>query len=224
MEPRRVSDALTEARRPPDPSLTDRMRIRPDPDRADFWRVAPEVLSHLLQASENLAANRRKDTMTRLLALIGAVALCGTGLLAQAADPATGTWELNLSKSKYVPAATAPRSQTRTYRVEGNQDVAHHTGVDGQGNPTLIEFTATLDGKICPLKGYADWDAISMKKIDTYTTEFTQYRDGKASLVGKRVISKDGKTMTVTANGTSAKGEKVELLAVFDRVERGISR
>jgi hypothetical protein len=162
--------------------------------------------------------------MSRLLVLIGATIVCAAALVAQTADPATGTWELNLAKSKYVPARLAPRSQTRTYRVEGNRDIARHTTVDAQGNQGLIEFTATLDGKISPLKGYADWDAISMKKIDAYTTEFTQYRDGKATLAGKRVVSKDGKTMTVSATGTAANGEKVETVAVFDKVDRGTSR
>jgi hypothetical protein len=162
--------------------------------------------------------------MIRLLTLIGLTTLAAATVLAQTVDPATGTWELNLAKSKFIPARMAPRSQTRTYRVEGNQDIARHTGVDAQGNPTLIEFTATLDGKVCPLKGYADWDAISMKKIDGYTTEFTQYRDGKATLFGKRVVSKDGKTMTVSAQGAGANGEKVDLVTVFDRVDRGTSR
>ena len=161
--------------------------------------------------------------MTRLLVLIGATMCAAATLGAQAADPATGTWELNAAKSTFAPAGTAPRSQTRTYRVEGNRDVARHTGIDAQGKPMLIEFTATLDGAICPLKGYADWDAISMKKIDTYTTEFTQYRNGKAELSGKRTISKDGKTMTVNATGTAANGDKVEIKAVFDKVERKIS-
>lgn len=162
--------------------------------------------------------------MTRLLVLIGATICAAASLAAQAADPATGTWEMNVAKSTFVPASTAPRSQTRTYRVEGNRDIAHHTGVDAQGNPTLIEFTATLDGKVCPLKGYADWNAISMKKIDANTTEFTQYRDGKPTLSGKRVVSNDGKTMTVSARGTAANGDKVEIDAVFDKVERKISR
>lgn len=162
--------------------------------------------------------------MIRLLTLIGLTALAAATVLAQTADPATGTWELNVAKSKFVPARMAPRSQTRTYRVEGNQDIARHTGADAQGNPTLIEFTATLDGKACPLKGYADWDAISMKKIDTHTTEFTQYRDGKATLSGKRVVSKDGKTMTISAQGTAVNGEKVDHVMVFDRVARGTSR
>lgn len=162
--------------------------------------------------------------MTRTLALVGALAIGAAALAAQAPDAMTGTWELNLAKSKYVPASMAPRSQTRTYRVEGNKTVAHHTGIDSQGNPSRIEFTVTLDGKPAPLKGYPDWDAISMKKIDPYTTEFTQYRDGKATLVGKSIVSKDGKTLTVTATGTGANGGKVETLAVFDRVEEGTSR
>ena len=159
--------------------------------------------------------------MTRLFVFAGAAVLCAAALAAQAVDPATGTWELNVAKSKFTPARLAPRTQTRTYRVEGNRDTARHTTVDAQGNQTLIEFTATLDGKRAPLKGYADWDSIAMKKIDAYTTEFTQYRDGKATLSGRRVVSKDGKTMTVTATGTAANGEKVDTLAVFDKVDRG---
>lgn len=155
--------------------------------------------------------------MLRLLVLICSAPLLTVAIPAQAADPASGAWELNLAKSKFVPARLAPRSQTRTYQVEGAQETARHTGVDGQGNPTLIEFTATYDGKDHPLKGYADWDSIAMKRIDAYTTEFTQSRGGKVTLTGRRVVSTDGKTMTVTAKGTSAKGEPVDLAMVFDK-------
>jgi hypothetical protein len=155
--------------------------------------------------------------MTRLLALIGAVALFTMTISAQTADPASGAWELNLTKSKYVPATLAPRSQTRTYQVKGNQETARHTGVDAQGHPTLIEFAATYDGKDYPLKGYPDWDSIALKRIDAYTTEFTQSRGGKVTLSGRRVVSKDGKTMTVTAKGTSAKGERVDMAMVFEK-------
>jgi len=155
--------------------------------------------------------------MARLFALICSVALSTMAISAQAADPASGTWELNLGKSRFVPATLAPRSQTRTYQVQGEQETARHTGVDSKGNPTLIEFTATYDGKDCPLKGYPDWDSIAMKRIDAYTTEFTQSRGAKVTLTGKRVVSKDGKTMTVTAKGTSAKGEPVDLAMVFEK-------
>ena len=155
--------------------------------------------------------------MARLLLVIGAVALSTMTISAQAADPASGAWELILTKSKFVPATQAPRSQTRTYQVKGEYETARHTGVDAQGNPTLIEFTATYDGKDCPLKGYPDWDSIAMKRIDAYTTEFTQSRGGKVTLSGRRVVSTDGKTMTVTAKGTTAKGERVDHVMVFEK-------
>jgi hypothetical protein len=155
--------------------------------------------------------------MARLLALIGAVALSTMTMSAQGTDPASGTWELNLAKSKFVPANQAPRSQTRTYLVKGDQETARHTGVDAQGKPTLIEFTVSYDGKHHPLKGYADWDSIAMKRIDAYTTEFTQSRGGKVALSGRRVVSKDGKTMTITAKGTTATGEPVDSLLVFEK-------
>lgn len=155
--------------------------------------------------------------MVRLLALIGAVAVFGTTTSAQGTDPASGTWELNLAKSKFVPASLAPRSQTRTYQVKGSQETARHTSVDAQGNKTLIEFTAGYDGKDYPLKGYPDWDSISLKRIDAYTTELTQSRGGKVTLSGKRVVSKDGKTMTVTAKGTTVKGEPVDLEIVLEK-------
>jgi len=180
----------------------------------EFKRAA-HVRSHAHESEEMLCATRRNN-MARLLACIGAVALSMT-ISAQAADPASGVWELNLTKSTFVPATHTPRSQTRTYQVKGKQETARHTGVDAQGNPTLIEFTATYDGKDYPLKGYPDWDSIAMKRIDAYTTEFTQSRGGKVTLSGKRVVSKDGKTMTVTAKGTTAKGERVDYQIVLDK-------
>ena len=49
-----------------------------------------------------------------------------------------------------------------TVATPAQQETARHTGVDGQGNPTLIEFTATYDGKDHPLQGYAKRDSIAM--------------------------------------------------------------
>ena len=104
--------------------------------------------------------------MSRSFALIGAVALSAVTLISgQPVDAASGTWELSLAKSRFVPASRAPKSQTRTYQVQANQETARHTGIDAQGNKTLIEFTVSYDGKSYPLKGYPDWDSISMRRI-----------------------------------------------------------
>jgi hypothetical protein len=128
-----------------------------------------------------------------------------------------GNWELNLSKSKFVPAADAPRSQARVYQVVGQQETGRHTGVNAQGNPNVIEFTASYDGKDYPYKGSPDTDTVALTRVDANTTTFTQSREGKVVLTGTRVVSPDGKTLTITAKGTNAKGQRVDNVIVYDR-------
>jgi hypothetical protein len=128
-----------------------------------------------------------------------------------------GNWELNLSKSKFVPAGDAPRSQARVYQVVGQQETGRHTGVNAQGNPSVIEFTAAYDGKDYPYKGSPDTDTVALTRVDANTTTFTQSREGKLVLTGTRVVSPDGKTLTITAKGTNAKGQPVDNVIVYDR-------
>jgi hypothetical protein len=133
------------------------------------------------------------------------------------ANPLTGIWELNLAKSKFVPAASALKSQTRNYQVVGQQEKGVHTGIDAEGKPNRIEFTVTYDGKDYPYKGSPDYDTLSVTVVDRFTTSFTQKRAGKVVLTGRRVVSKDGKTLTITAKGTNAKGEPIDNVVVFDK-------
>lgn len=137
-------------------------------------------------------------------------------LAAQAADPLVGTWELSIAKSKYTPGP-APKSETRTYVVAGQEIQATSTGVDADGKPTSRQWTVNYDGKDRPATGSPDADALSLKRIDAFTAEFTQKKAGKVVATGRRVISKDGKVMTVTTKGTNAKGQAVANLEVFDR-------
>jgi hypothetical protein len=135
---------------------------------------------------------------------------------ASQANLIAGNWELNLSKSKFIPADAAPRSQSRVYQVQGQQETGRHTGVDAQGKPTLIEFTVSYDGKDYPYKG-PDFERLSVKHVDANTTTFTQSRAGQVVLTGTRVVSPDGKTLTITAKGTNAKGQKIDNIMVFER-------
>ena len=57
----------------------------------------------------------------------------------------------------------------------------------------------------------------SLKKINDRTSEIRYTRAGKLSRVSKRTISSDGKTLTITAKGTNAKGEKYNNVSVFEK-------
>jgi hypothetical protein len=156
--------------------------------------------------------------LVRALAF-GAVLTLGLrpmSLSAQATDPASGTWELNLAKSKFSPGPP-PKSQTRTFEATGADVKYTLKGIDAEGKPTLVRYTAKYDGKDYPVTGSQDFDAISLKHVDAVTAEATLKKGGKVVATTKRVVSKDGKTLTLTTIGTNAKGQAVNNVAVFDK-------
>jgi hypothetical protein len=158
------------------------------------------------------------QSLVRTLAF-GAVLTLGVpavSLFAQAADPASGTWELNLAKSKFSPGP-APKSQTRTYEVTGDDVKYSLKGIDADGKPALVEYTAKYDGKDYPVTGATDFDTISLKRVNATTAKATLKKGGKVVQTARRVVSKDGKTLTLTTKGTNAKGQTVNNVAVFDK-------
>src|SRR5262249_47539956 len=121
----------------------------------------------------------------------------------------TGTWKLNLAKSKFSPGPP-PRSQTLTYETVGQGFKATNEGVDAQGNPTKGVFGVYFyDGKSYPITGVPDYDASSYKAVNESTVEMTRTKAGKTIQTQTRVMSPDGKTLTFTATGTNAKGEQI---------------
>src|SRR6202043_2309765 len=140
---------------------------------------------------------------------------------AMGADMLAGTWKLNVAKSKYSPGP-APQSNTVKFEsVDGGIKLVAD-GLDSQGKKTHNEYTAKFDGKDYPTKPMLDGkpnpnaaDAVSYKKIDDYTYEVTNKLKGKALTVARHVISKDGKTRTVTTTGTNAQGQKQNDTTVF---------
>ena len=144
------------------------------------------------------------------------LALSGVDLAAQGTDPVVGTWALNVVKSKYSPGP-APKSEMRTYVVAGQDIKATAKGVDGAGKPTVAEWAVNYDGKDRPQTGNPDADALSLKRIDAFTTEFTQKRAGKVVITGTRTISRDGKVMTITTKGTNARGQAINDVEVFEK-------
>ena len=133
-----------------------------------------------------------------------------------AADPTIGTWKLNPSKSAYVPG---PKPKTATITYEETADGIKRTGqsTDAEGKTTSFEYTAKYHGKDYPVTGTDLYDTISIKRINDHTVESTLKKSGKVTSRARRVVSKDGKTMTLTINGTDAKGEKMQNLAVYDK-------
>src|ERR1700687_2641147 len=101
-----------------------------------------------------------------------AFALLGLAATLVAANPAIGTWKLNLDKSKYSPGP-APKSATITY--EETTDGIKRTGdsVDAEGKRASFEYTAKYDGKEYPVSGSDDFDTITLQQINDHTVQAT---------------------------------------------------
>jgi hypothetical protein len=144
------------------------------------------------------------------------IAAAAVELAAQGADPVVGTWELNVAQSKYTPGP-APKSETRTYVVAGQDIKASSKGVDGTGKPTAASWNVNYDGKYRPQTGNPNADTLSLKRVNAFSAEFTQKRAGKVVITGTRTISPDGKVMTITSKGTNARGQTIDDVEVYEK-------
>ena len=143
----------------------------------------------------------------------------GAGLVhvsAQASNPRIGTWKLNVEKSKYNPGP-APQSNTMKVEASGDGEKATTEGVNAAGTATKTEYTAQYDGKDYPMTGSQNVETVSFKRIDARTMGRTDKKGDKVVQTSTRVVSEDGKTMTVTTKGTNAQGQAVENVTVWEK-------
>ncbi len=151
--------------------------------------------------------------------LVAVIAMWGAAsLLAGAQSPAAtdeelivGTWNLNVAQSKYSPGP-APRNQKRSYAIHPEGVKATITTTYADGHSETIQYVAKYDGIEYPVTGSAEADAIALKRINAYTAEATLTHAGKIIGTARRVISQDGKTMTITF-----KGSNINNVAVYEK-------
>jgi len=150
------------------------------------------------------------------ISLVTCCAIVLASSVALAAESWLGTWKLNTAKSKYSPGP-APKSLTLTW--EATADGIKHAaeGVNGEGEPMHSGYVPKYDSTDVPYTGNPDADMSSAKKIDDNSYENVWKKDGKTTITAKVVVSKNGKTMTITQTGTNAKVEAVKNTAIYDR-------
>jgi len=137
------------------------------------------------------------------------------GVVCLAADPQIGTWKLNESKSKITPG-TLKNTQV-VYSSTLGQVKVKSDGIDANGKPIHVEWSGKLDGKDYPVTGDPNSDTRSYTKVNDRTLTTTNKKNGEVTVTGEIVISSDGKTRTVTINGTTPKGKKFNNVAVYDK-------
>jgi hypothetical protein len=130
--------------------------------------------------------------------VVAGLLIAGSSQLAgQGADVRVGTWKLNLAKSS-PGTGPAPQSVTRTYEAfEGDGVKYTAVAVAADGKRTVQTYAGHQDGKDCVWTGSTTVDAISLKRNDARSFDFTQKKAGKVVTTGRNVVSSDGKTLYV---------------------------
>jgi hypothetical protein len=132
-----------------------------------------------------------------------------------AADPIVGTWKLNVAKSKFT-AGSELTAGTRVYTEANGLYTLDQklTGTDGKETSSRAQYR---DGKEEKQGTAGPADTTLGKKIDANTWDFDLKKDGKVVGHVHRVVSADGKTLTVHDTGMQLSGATGNETLVFDK-------
>ena len=153
---------------------------------------------------------KKRTILLTLATLFAAVLVCFA-----AEDANMGTWKLNEAKSKI--AAGTGKNVTVVYAATGDSVKVTVDGVDAAGKPAHNEWTGKFDGKDYPVTGDSTADTRAYTRVNDHTLSLTNKKGGKVNVTGTVAVSADGKSRTVTLNGTDAKGKKFTSIAVYDK-------
>jgi hypothetical protein len=132
-----------------------------------------------------------------------------------AADPIAGTWTLDVAKSKFTTGA-ALTAGTRVYSEANGLYTLDQklTGTDGKEMANRVQYR---DGKEEKQATAGSVDTTLAKKIDANTWDFDLKKDGKVVGHVHRVVSADGKMLTVHNTGMLLSGATGDETLVFDK-------
>jgi hypothetical protein len=138
-------------------------------------------------------------------------------VISPADDPFSGTWVLNVPKSKIPPPYPVPKSQIARVVVDASNVEFTEDIVNESDERLAIHLKARFDGKDYPVTGTPSADMVAFQRVDRSTIKGLTKKDGKVIMQEMAIVSPDGRTMTNTYTSTDAAGKQVIAIAVFDK-------
>jgi hypothetical protein len=111
-------------------------------------------------------------------------------------DVVLGVWKVDLAQSRYYPGPP-PLSETRTFTRDKGGIMGIVLRRNANGSEERIEYRADFDQEY-PVSGTEAYDAVRFRRIDAYTSDAVLSHASRVFGTARRVISKDGRTMTIT--------------------------
>lgn len=152
---------------------------------------------------------------TQIAAVAVGLSFLATTAGLAAENPHMGTWKLNEAKSTFAPGMG--RNTTVVYAEQGDKIKVTVDGTDKEGKPTHSVWIGKFDGKPYPVEGNLPYNSVAYRVVNDRTNEITATKDGKMVWNGTIEVSPDGKSRTVTVNGTDENGKKFEAKILYDK-------
>jgi hypothetical protein len=149
----------------------------------------------------------------RLLKMSAVVLAMSISLFA-AESPFSGTWKLNLAKSKMTPPV--PKSDIAVVNADENGLKLNEDVISDKGEALKISYEAKFDGKDYPVTGDPSSDSVSYQRVNANTLKGQTKKAGKVAMDATIVVSKDGKITTVNYTDYS-QAKPAKGIGVYDK-------
>ena len=129
--------------------------------------------------------------------------------------PLVGVWKLNPSQSHFSHG-NLPLSLVLTISADGADGIQYSSKnhlVDGSNGGA--SFHAKFDGKDYPVTGGADYNIVSVRRINGNTFNVKMKKDGQVIVDTTYTVAPDGRSLT--RKGTANHGEMNQFNEWFDR-------
>lgn len=132
-------------------------------------------------------------------------------------DAFLGTWRIRPGESRYE-LGEAPREAVYQIDRDGQWLLFAGRWMDAQGRRLEMSFASIPDGEPHPYEDPAVADTLTTTLVDARTLDTAPIKDGRVVAHGRRVLSEDGRTMTITQSGTRPDGTPFANVSVYERV------
>ena len=132
-------------------------------------------------------------------------------------DPFGGVWILKVQQSRYADGDCPKRMRIEMESVVEGVRYRSET-IDKNGTSRRAEYTAGYDGREAIVTGTAGLMLpVSLKRLNSHVIVASYWRGLQVIATSRRVVSSDGRLMTITTVSRDRKGKLVTNVGVYER-------
>lgn len=150
--------------------------------------------------------------------ILSSIAVCLLMASASASsDPFVGRWILHPEHSKY-PLGACPKRMVIEMKSIGNGIRYHSETTYSNGSAMQSNYQAQYNGaESIVVGGRGMLLPVSLKRVDSHTVVASYKRFLQVVATSRRVVSADGRSMTITTTSKDVKGLRVTSVGVYER-------